>query len=327
MTESSQKMILVSVDLFSEGLPLPVDVYTRLLSGQYLLVGKKGEKSNFRTLHMTAQRKAELYVRGEDYDIVIQYNTALTKTAVLKPDIPTNFKVNLISGLADSAINDLVDRRIVSGSFDRVKQLSGFIKDTVSQVNDVDQLLDLLSRLPKDNAAHGMATAAVSLLICEHMEITSKPTLEKVTLGALLHDVGLKEIPETILNKSRAERTVEENTFYESHTLRGVELLRDLKEMPSDVLAIILEHHENALGMGYPRRIRDIKINPLARIVGVANYFMELLNDGNDAYHAKSPEEALQYMEITLGLPFNKQVFAALKEVVHGPPPKAKPGS
>jgi HD-GYP domain-containing protein (c-di-GMP phosphodiesterase class II) len=93
------------------------------------------------------------------------------------------------------------------------------------------------------------------------------------------------------------------------------------------VLAIILEHHENALGMGYPRRIRDIKINPLARIVGVANYFMELLNDGNDAYHAKSPEEALQYMEITLGLPFNKQVFAALKEVVHGPPSKAKPGS
>lgn len=326
MTDTPQKMILVSVDLFSEGLPLPVDVYTRLLSGQYLLVGKKGEKSNFRTLHMTAQRKAELFVRTEDYDVVIQYNTALTKTAVLKPEIPTNFKVNLIAGLADSAINDLVDRRIVPGSFERVKQLSGFIKDTVSQVNDVDKLLELLSRLPKDNASHGMATAAVSLLICEEMEITSKPTLEKVTLGALLHDIGLKEIPDSILEKSRAERTVEENTFYESHTLRGVELLRDMKEMPSDVLAIILEHHENALGMGYPRRIRDIKINPLARIVGVANYFMELLNDGSGEYRAQSAEEVLHYMEVTLGMPFNKQVFGALKQVVAGQQLKSMPG-
>ncbi|MBO9665548.1 MAG: HD domain-containing protein [Bdellovibrio sp.] len=316
-------MIMVSVDLFTEGVPLSADVYTRLPSGQYLLVGKKGEKSNFRTLHMTAQKKAELYVRGSDYDAVIQFNLALTKTAVMKPEISTHLKVNLISGLADSAINDLVDRKVVMGSYDRVKQLSGFIKDTVSQVKDIDKLLDLLGKLPKDSAAHGMATAAVSLLICEQMEITSKTTLEKVTLGALLHDIGLKEIPAAILDKPRAERTVEESTFYESHTLRGVELLQELKEIPSDVLAIILEHHENAIGMGYPRRIRDIKMNPLARIVGVANYFMELLHDG--VGDMKSPEEALHYMEVTLGLPFNKQVFQALKDVVQAQQIK-KPG-
>ncbi|QDK44412.1 hypothetical protein DOM22_04195 [Bdellovibrio sp. ZAP7] len=316
MTDPQPKMIMVGVELFTENFPLPADVYTRLPSGQYLLVGKKGEKSNFQSLHMTAQKKAELYVRGADYDVVIQFNLALAKTAVSKTEIPTNLKLNLITGLADSAINDLVDRKIMAGSYERVKQLSGFIKDTVAQVSDVDKLLDLLSKLPKDSASHGMATAAISLLICEQMEIQSKPTLEKVALGALLHDIGLKEIPDTILKKPRADRTVEETTHYESHTMRGVEMLQELREIPSDVLAIILEHHENAIGMGYPRRIRDVKMNPLARIVAVANYFMELLHDPTGEMQAKTPDEAIYYMETTLGQPFNKQVFAALKEVV-----------
>ncbi|WP_413295015.1 HD-GYP domain-containing protein [Bdellovibrio sp. HCB185ZH] len=316
MTDPQPKMIMVGVELFTENFPLPADVYTRLPSGQYLLVGKKGEKSNFQSLHMTAQKKAELYVRGTDYDAVIQFNLALAKTAVGKTEIPTNLKLNLITGLADSAINDLVDRKIMAGSYERVKQLSGFIKDTVSQVSDVDKLLDLLSKLPKDSASHGMATAAISLLICEQMEIQSKPTLEKVALGALLHDIGLKEIPDAVLKKPRADRTVEETTHYESHTMRGVEMLQELREIPSDVLAIILEHHENAIGMGYPRRIRDVKMNPLARIVAVANYFMELLHDTSGEHLAKTPDEAIYYMETTLGQPFNKQVFAALKEVV-----------
>lgn len=316
MTDPQPKMIMVGVELFTENFPLPADVYTRLPSGQYLLVGKKGEKSNFQSLHMTAQKKAELYVRGTDYDVVIQFNLALAKTAVGKTEIPTNLKLNLITGLADSAINDLVDRKIMAGSYERVKQLSGFIKDTVSQVSDVDKLLDLLSKLPKDSASHGMATAAISLLICEQMEIQSKPTLEKVALGALLHDIGLKEIPDAVLKKPRADRSVEETTHYESHTMRGVEMLQELREIPSDVLAIILEHHENAIGMGYPRRIRDVKMNPLARIVAVANYFMELLHDPTGELLAKTPDEAIYYMETTLGQPFNKQVFAALKEVV-----------
>ncbi|WP_413560236.1 HD-GYP domain-containing protein [Bdellovibrio sp. HCB209] len=316
MTDPQPKMIMVGVELFTENFPLPADVYTRLPSGQYLLVGKKGEKSNFQSLHMTAQKKAELYVRGSDYETVIQFNLALTRTAVAKAEVPTNLKLNLITGLADSAINDLVDRKIVVGSYERVKQLSGFIKETVAQVSDVDKLLDLLSKLPKDSASHGMATAAISLLICENMQIQSKPTLEKVALGALLHDIGLKEIPDAIVKKARADRTVEETVYYESHTMRGVEMLQELKEIPSDVLAIILEHHENAIGMGYPRRIRDVKMNPLARIVCVANYFMELLHDTTGEHIAMTPEAALHYMEVTLGQPFNKQVFAALKEVV-----------
>ncbi|WP_413577516.1 HD-GYP domain-containing protein [Bdellovibrio sp. HCB290] len=317
MTDPQPKMIMVGVELFTENFPLPADVYTRLPSGQYLLVGKKGEKSNFQSLHMTAQKKAELYVRGSDYDTVIQFNLALARTAVSKAQVPTNLKLNLITGLADSAINDLVERKIVLGSYERVKQLSGFIKDTVSQVSEVDKLLDLLSKLPKDSASHGMATAAVSLLICEKLEIQSKPTLEKVALGALLHDIGMKEIPEAILKKPRADRTIEETTHYESHTMRGVEMLQELREIPSDVLAIILEHHENALGMGYPRRIRDIKMNPLARIVAVANYFMELLHDSTGEHPSMSPEEAIHYMEVTLGQPFNKQAFLALKDIVY----------
>jgi HD-GYP domain-containing protein (c-di-GMP phosphodiesterase class II) len=69
--------------------------------------------------------------------------------------------------------------------------------------------------------------------------------------------------------------------------------------------------------LGYPRQLRDIKINPLARIVGLANYFVDLLYDSSTNQMQRSPDDALRYIEETLGQPFNKQAFVALKQVIH----------
>jgi HD-GYP domain-containing protein (c-di-GMP phosphodiesterase class II) len=78
-----------------------------------------------------------------------------------------------------------------------------------------------------------------------------------------------------------------------------------------------MEHHENALGMGYPRRIRDIKINPLARIVAVADCFVDLIYEKDKSGVRRTPDEAIGYMEVTLGQPFNRPAFLALKQVIH----------
>jgi len=310
-------MIQVARELFTDGVPLAADVYTKMPSGNFLLIGKKGDKGAIQTMHATAEKKAETYVPASDYEALIQFNLNLIRQAVHNPQVSSQLKATLVKGLTDSTMNDLVERKVYIGTYDRIRQISDFMKDTLEQVKSIDRILDMLNRLPGDQVTHGMATAAVAILICEQMGISSKQTLEKIALGALIHDIGLKEVPVAIINKPRLERTEEETLQYESHTLRGAEILRELKEMPSDVLSIVMEHHENALGMGYPRQIRDIKINPLARIVGVANYFVELLFEKDTDQMSKSPDEVIKYMEETLGQPFNKQAFLALKQIIN----------
>ena len=145
------------------------------------------------------------------------------------------------------------------------------------------------------------------------MAINHKIAQEKVALACLLHDVGLKAVPAAILEKPRHLWTPEELGIYEQHPIRSVELLRDVKDLSSDVLLMIAEHHENSQGTGFPKRLRDVKISPLGKIVVVGNYFANLMfcpENGSKHYTA---DEAIDYMENILGQPFNRQVFMARK--------------
>jgi HD-GYP domain-containing protein (c-di-GMP phosphodiesterase class II) len=92
--------------------------------------------------------------------------------------------------------------------------------------------------------------------------------------------------------------------------------LRDVKDISMHVLLIVAEHHENAMGLGYPKKQRDIKTSPLAKIVAVGNQMTELMFSfkGGKIY---SPDEAVKYIEDVLGQPYNKQVFLALKNILN----------
>jgi response regulator RpfG family c-di-GMP phosphodiesterase len=305
-----KKMVQVSKELFTDGLPLPAEVFTQLPSGQFILIAKKADTGNLSSLHLMQQDKqAGLFVREEDYSRVVSFNINLIEKTLKNGNVSDTLKMNLLKGVAESTISDLSKKDLYIGSFDRCKQIVGFVQQTVSQVKDLDRFLMTFSKLPGDLVTHSLATSVVSLLICEHMDITMKSTLEKVVMGAFVHDIGLKEIPLEILSKPRLYWNEAEVHYYESHPLRGVEILRDIKEIPSDVLSIVLEHHENALGLGYPRHIRDIKINPLARIVAIADCFVDLIYGSGQEDKKRTPEEAIVCIESTMGQPFNKPAF------------------
>lgn len=310
-------MIRVSRELFTDGLPLAAEVYTRLPGGQFILVGKKGDTGNLSSLHLMQDQQVLLYVHEGDYTPVVSYNLNLIEKTLNNDNVSMNMKMSLLKGVADSSISELMQKDLYVGSYERCRQITGFVQETVAQIKDFEKFLDVFSKLPGDLVSHSLTTSIVSLLICEQMDITMKSTLEKVVMGAFLHDIGLKEIPSEILKKPRLQWTEMEVQYYESHPLRGVEILRDIKEIPSDVLSIILEHHENALGMGYPRRLRDIKINPLARIVAVADCFVDLISEVDKHGEKRTPEQAMSYIENSMGQPFNKPAFLALKQILH----------
>jgi putative nucleotidyltransferase with HDIG domain len=312
------EMIRVSKELFTEGLPLAAEVYTKISSKEnYILIGKKGDTSNLSSLHLMQSDMVELYVRAEEYAHVVHHNVSLIEKTLKNGTVSPVVKMNLLKGVAESAMSDLVKKEVYIGSYDRCKQVVSFVQETVAQLKEFDKFIEVFSKLPGDHVGHSLSTAIVALMICEKMDLTMKSTLEKVVMGAFLHDIGLKEIPQELLAKPRLQWTEEELHFYESHTIRGVEILRGIKEIPSDVISIVLEHHENAMGLGYPRRIRDIKINPLARIVAVADCFVELLYGSGDEATRRTPEEAIHYIENMMGQPFNKPAFLALKGVIH----------
>ena len=139
---------------------------------------------------------------------------------------------------------------------------------------------------------HSLNVAMLSMMIAR--EVGLPPEVATVLgLGALLHDVGRKNIPDKILTKPDAYTTAEQN-LYEMHAQYGAEMAQRL-QCPPAVGAVIHDHHELFDGSGYPRKLKGEGIGVLARIVAIANYYDEMCNPFNLA-HALTPHEALSMM-------------------------------
>ena len=104
---------------------------------------------------------------------------------------------------------------------------------------------------------------------------------------------------------------------FESHTQLGAQMLKGLELNNEVLMAIIFQHHERNNGEGYPQKLRSMKIHPMAKVVGLASEFMNMTMP-NPQIMSKiySPEDALVYIQDHMGLPFDKDTFSALKDIV-----------
>jgi putative nucleotidyltransferase with HDIG domain len=150
---------------------------------------------------------------------------------------------------------------------------------------------------------HSLNVTMLSLMMARDLKLPPD-VVQFLGMGALFHDVGRREIPDKILMKTEALTPAERN-YYELHCQYGVEIGQELK-FPPPTLAIVREHHELYDGSGYPDKLKSDAINPLARIVAIANYYDELCNPQNIA-NALTPHEALATMFAKLRAKFDPQ--------------------
>lgn len=313
MTES--EIVHISKDFFVDGMILPVRVYMEFSAGNFLLVGKQGEKTNFTTLHSFKNESTSLYVRSEDYADLMRHMADFTGKLVVAKNIPDAAKIKFLSGLTTQALDAIKESDFASVV--QIERVSNFVISLSETLKDFGQVIDLLAELPNNQSKHAMATCFISIMIAEEMKLNHQIALEKLSLGALLHNIGLRYIPDSILQKPKHLWTPEENAIYETHPTKGAEMLRDLKDISNDILFIVSEHHENSSGTGYPRRLRDVKISPLGRIVALASCFSELLYSRLPDTKEFTADQAMEYIQEILGQPFNKQAFSALKNIIN----------
>lgn len=139
---------------------------------------------------------------------------------------------------------------------------------------------------------HGLNVTLLSLVMAKGMGLPTEQG-KILGLGALFHDIGLRDIPSKVVRKS-GPLTDAEYRLRQMHCEYGVELGRRIG-LPESVLDIIHQHHEAMDGSGYPRGLKGEEIDPLARVVEVANRYDKLCNP-LDASKAMSPHDALSYL-------------------------------
>jgi len=114
---------------------------------------------------------------------------------------------------------------------------------------------------------------------------------EILEFAALLHDFGKIQIPSSILTK-RGPLTEKEWEEMRRHPEYGAHMIRDIPHL-APAVPMILHHHENWDGSGYPDGLRGKEIPEEARLIAVANAFDTMTSDqpyrtalaANDAFN------------------------------------------
>lgn len=102
--------------------------------------------------------------------------------------------------------------------------------------------------------------------------------VERIKVGALLHDVGKIGIPENVLKKP-GKLTDEEWEIMKQHPTIGAEKVLAPNEALRDLIPIVKYHHERLDGKGYPEQLKGNEIPLAARIVSVADAYHALVSD------------------------------------------------
>lgn len=102
--------------------------------------------------------------------------------------------------------------------------------------------------------------------------------VERIKLGALLHDVGKIGIPETVLKKE-GPLSDEEWMIMKQHPTIGAEKVLTPNPSLRDLIPIVKYHHERIDGKGYPEGLKNGDIPLAAKIVAIADTYHALISD------------------------------------------------
>ena len=150
----------------------------------------------------------------------------------------------------------------------------------VSQNHLMEMVTSLASAIDaKDTYTKGHSTSVsrYSEALARAINLPEKE-VERIALGALLHDVGKIGIPENVLRKP-THLSDEEWDVMKQHPVIGAEKVLMPNEALRDLIPMVKYHHEHWDGTGYPEKLKGEEIPLSARIVSVADAFHALISD------------------------------------------------
>lgn len=311
----------LNIDDFVSGKEIQYDIFVKLSDAKFVKVAHQGENLSLERIRAyKAKGLKHLYMRKEDFKKYIGFNLSLA-SALKEARVPKAKKVNFMKHTGEVILEHIFNNELDETTYEDAKNI---VETTVSIVTDNRDLFDLLEILNNHGDhtyAHSLGVSMYAAMMAKELKWNSPATLFKLSLGGMFHDIGLKEIEKELITKPRRNMNAEELKKYQSHPMRGMEILGQIPSIPSDVLQIVLQHHENCLGLGYPSGLKKKHIHPMARVVAVASEFCELALKGAHT-PGLPPKEALSRLLTIHRETLDTAALEALLKVFKVPPPK-----
>lgn len=179
-------------------------------------------------------------------------------------------------------------------------------------LNSMRTLMMVVNAKDRYTYGHCERVMHYSEAICKKLSLWEWE-INNINIGALLHDIGKIEITRETLNK-QGSLTPEEWDAVKNHSIWGADIIRPISAF-SGAVDIVLYHHENYDGSGYPYGLAGEEIPLGARILRIADSFDAMIS--NRPYkRSLSVWEALQELKKYKGIYYDPEVLDAFIDYV-----------
>lgn len=186
----------------------------------------------------------------------------------------------------------------------------------------VHALVEALEAKDPHTRGHSERVTRYAAAIARARRDLDEARIERLTLGARLHDIGKIGTREHVLSKP-GPLSAEELGHIHEHPLIGVRILSPVIG-DGEVLEVVRSHHERWDGTGYPDALAGTDIPLLARIVAVADT-LDALTSSRAYRAARTWDQAMDEIRRGAGTHFDPEVVEAAVSALRVPPPEAGP--
>ena len=177
-----------------------------------------------------------------------------------------------------------------------------------------EELKKIILEDVKDGVKHGILVSRLVTLTARELG-ASEDFVRKVSMAAMLHDIGKLKLSEYLYGRNKEALNIEEMRYMRLHSTYSYEIVK-AQGFSEEIQQMVYHHHENYDGSGYPDNLSGENIPWGARILRNCDVFAALVSKRpyRDAFDIDTAIE-LMIDEVKN---FDMEVFLAFQKVVYG---------
>ena len=238
-----------------------------------------------------------------------------------KTEYNNKYIENHIYKVEETAINsriiikDVLEKHIYRHNSDLKvigEQAEKIIESVIEEPEVITNITEMRN-ISTDMYTHCINVCALSTIMALRLKMSEKQ-VRNISIGAILHDIGLRYIKVPYMNTNETYMNVKDALEYKKHTIFGYSSLQDEGWIPDIAKEIILLHHERIDGKGYPFQHKGDKIKTEVKLVSLCDDFESLIS-GVGSTKLKI-YEAIEYIKANQGIKYDATITDKLLESV-----------
>ena len=250
----------------------------------------------------------------DDYDDV--YNEGQDVSDSECADVENHiYKVEETAINSRTIIKNVLEKHIYRHNSDLKiigEQAEKIIESVIEEPEVITNITEMRN-ISTDMYTHCINVCALSTIMALRLKMSEKQ-VRNISIGAILHDIGLRYIKVPYMNTNETYMNVKDALEYKKHTIFGYSSLQDEGWIPDIAKEIILLHHERIDGKGYPFQHKGDKIKTEVKLVSLCDDFESLISG------VGSPKlkiyEAIEYIKANQGIKYDATITDKLLESV-----------